>query len=108
MLPAFALEQRRSQGTEPDCGEGELHLRPAPQQVMVDPCQLDSRRISWSVYRKALNRSVEIIEKGSVSIAANHALHPEERRDTCASCHGSDPMETRRRIEHHMPGGQLY
>src|SRR6185312_716809 len=44
----------------------------------------------------------------AMRILTNHALDPEERADTVATCDRLNSKQTRGRIENHVPRGQLH
>ena len=64
---------------------------------MVDARELNGAGAACDLVIHPLDRQVEIEKQRPFRISPNHALNPEERRDTRASRHRADVVQTGRR-----------
>ena len=81
-------------------------LRPAAQQVVIDPGLRHQGIVMTELLAQALNGHIQIKQQRALCIIANHALYPEEGTDARPSSHGCHTMQAGSRVQNHGPGLQ--
>ena len=75
---------------------------------MIDTGQFDRFRVvATQPFDKCLDGRIEIEDQATSMSIAYHALKPEERCNPRSTSDRRHQMQTRSRIKHQMPGGQL-
>src|SRR5215213_10518718 len=60
---------------------GRSNFRPLAEQVVVDACQLDRRRVAGQLAVHALDGRIEVEQQRPLAVVPDHALDPEEGAD---------------------------
>src|SRR5688500_9832144 len=75
------------------CMNLSLHLRPAPEQIVINACELDRRRMIGRLRGDTLYGRIHVEQDRPLAVIADHALDPKKRRDPPAACHGRNMMQ---------------
>src|SRR5687767_7255367 len=74
------------------------HLRPLAEKIVVHASQLHDGWVRGDVARQLLDGYIEIEQQRTAAVVANHALDPEERRNTRAARYRGDAVQARRGV----------